>query len=83
MLEMLKNAKIRHKFWLLNITVLAVLCVLALFAIHQIAQASGRDFAQVFWQQAPAVAGVVLVLLLVEMACSQLLILFIDRPIHR
>lgn len=83
MLEMLKNARIRHKFWLLNITVLAVLCVLALFAIHQIAQASGRDFAQVFWQQAPAFAGVVIVLMLVEMACSQLLISFIERHINR
>lgn len=83
MLETLKNARIRYKFWLLNIIVLGVLCLLALFAISHIANASGRSFAEAFWQEAPAFAGVVTVLMLIEMACSQLLISFIERHVNR
>jgi methyl-accepting chemotaxis protein len=83
MLEVLQNAKIRYKFWLLNIIVLGVMCLLALFAINQIASASQRSFADTLWEQAPAFAGVITVLMLVEMACSQLLISFIERHVNR
>jgi methyl-accepting chemotaxis protein len=83
MLETLKNARVRYKFWLLNIVILGVLCLLALFAISQIANTAERDFVEVFWQQAPAFAAVVTVLMLFEMACSQLLIHFIERHINR
>ncbi|MCR6652838.1 MAG: methyl-accepting chemotaxis protein [Cellvibrionaceae bacterium] len=83
MLELLQNAKIRHKFWLLNVIVLGVLCLLALFAIDRIAGASGRSFGETFWWEAPAFAGVVTLLILVEMACSQLLISFIERHVNR
>jgi methyl-accepting chemotaxis protein len=83
MLDLLQNAKIRYKFWLLNIIVLGVMCLLALFAIRQIANASGHSFSETFWQEAPTFAAVVTVLTLVEMACSQLLISFIERHLNR
>lgn len=83
MLETLKNARIRYKFWLLNIIVLGVMCLLALFAISHIANASGRSFADTFWQEAPEFAGVVMILMMIEMGCSQLLISFIERHVNR
>jgi methyl-accepting chemotaxis protein len=83
MLETLINARIRYKFWLLNIIVLGVLCLLALFAISHIGSASGRGFAEVFRREAPAFAGVVTLLMLIEMACSQLLITFIESHVNR
>lgn len=83
MVALLKNAKLKYKFWLLNIVVLAVLLLLVIFAMDRIAAATGQTFGDVFSAQAPAFAGVVVVLILLEMGCSQLLISFIERHVHR
>lgn len=83
MLQLLKNARLKYKFWLLNIVVLAVLCLLVLYAMDLMATASGRPFAEVFGEYAGEFAGVVTVLILLEMAGSQLLITFIERHVLR
>lgn len=83
MSQLLKNAQLKYKFWLLNVIVLGVLCLLVLFAIDRTASATQHNFGEVFWREAPAYAGVVAVLMLVEMACSQVLISFIERHINR
>lgn len=83
MVALLKNARLKYKFWLLNIVVFAVLMLLVIFAMNRIADATDQTFSDVFSAQAPAFAGVVVVLMLLEMACSQLLITFIERHVHR
>ncbi len=83
MLQLLRDAPIRYKFWLLNLLVFVVLLCLVLFAMQRIALHSGEPFAAVFAATAPGFATVVLLLMLVEMACSQLLISFIERHVHR
>ena len=37
MLTLLRNARLKYKFWLLNIVVFAVLCLLVLYAMNTIA----------------------------------------------
>ncbi|MDX1755838.1 MAG: methyl-accepting chemotaxis protein [Marinobacter sp.] len=83
MLQLLKNARLKYKFWLLNILVLAVLCLLVLYAMDLIATVSGRPFPEVFANYASEFAGVVAVLMMLEMAGSQLLITFIERHVRR
>ena len=83
MLTLLKDIRLKHKFWLLNIVVFAVLMLLVLFSMGQIAQYTGREFGEVFWETAPRFALVVAVLMALEMACSQLLISFIERHVYR
>ena len=83
MFNALKNARIKYKFWLLNIVVLAVLLLLVLYAVDQIAAATGQRFSDVLVDRAPAFAGVVCVLMLLEMVASQFLITFIERHVHR
>ncbi|WP_228160645.1 MULTISPECIES: methyl-accepting chemotaxis protein [Marinobacter] len=80
---LLKNARLKYKFWLLNIVVFAVMMLLVVFALDRIADASGQTLSQAIGKHAAAFAGVVAVLMLVEMACSQLLISFIERHVHR
>ncbi len=83
MLTLLRNARLKYKFWLLNILVLIVLCLLAFYAMHSIANHTGESLANVFRDTAGGFALVVAVLMAVEMAGSQLLISFIERHINR
>jgi methyl-accepting chemotaxis protein len=83
MLKLLQNARLKYKFWLLNILVFAVLCLLVLYAMHTLAQQSGQAFSQVFSDTAPGFALVVALLIILEMAGSQLLISFIERHVNR
>jgi methyl-accepting chemotaxis protein len=83
MLTLLRNARLKYKFWLLNIVVFAVLCLLVLYAMHTIAGQTGKTFDQVFADTAAAFALVVAVLMVLEMAGSQLLISFIERHVNR
>ncbi len=83
MLTLLRNARLKYKFWLLNIVVFAVLCLLVLYAMHTIAGQTGNTFDQVFADTAPGFAMVVAVLMALEMAGSQLLISFIERHVNR
>lgn len=83
MLSLLKNARLKYKFWFLNIVVFAVLCLLVLYAMQTIATMTGQDFVSVFSETAPGFALVVIVLMVLEMAGSQLLISFIERHVNR
>ncbi|MDX1558093.1 MAG: methyl-accepting chemotaxis protein [Marinobacter sp.] len=83
MLTLLRNARLKYKFWLLNIVVFAVLCLLVLYAMHTIAGQTGKAFDQVFAETASGFAVVVAVLMVLEMAGSQLLISFIERHVNR
>lgn len=83
MLTLLRNARLKYKFWLLNIVVFAVLCLLVLYAMHTIAGQTGKTFDEVFTDTAPGFALVVAVLMVLEMAGSQLLISFIERHVNR
>ena len=83
MLTLLRNARLKYKFWLLNILVLIVLCLLAFYAMHSIANQTGESLANVFRDTAGGFALVVAVLMAVEMAGSQLLISFIERHVNR
>lgn len=83
MLTLLRNARLKYKFWLLNILVFSVLCLLVLYAMHTIASLTGKNLAQVFNDTAAGFAVVVALLMAAEMAGSQLLISFIERHINR
>ncbi|WP_273207959.1 methyl-accepting chemotaxis protein [Marinobacter subterrani] len=83
MLTLLQNARLKYKFWLLNIVVFAVLCLLVLYAMQTIAGQTGKTFDQVFADTSPGFALVVAVLMVLEMAGSQLLISFIERHVNR
>ncbi|MFT7339336.1 MAG: methyl-accepting chemotaxis protein [Marinobacter maritimus] len=83
MLTLLRNARLKYKFWLLNILVLIVLGLLAFYAMHTIASHTGESFPSVFRNTAAGFALVVALLMAVEMAGSQLLISFIERHINR
>ena len=83
MLKLLRNARLKYKFWLLNIVVFAVLCLLALYAMHTIAGQTGKALNDVFAETAPGFALMVAVLMVLEMAASQLLISFIERHVNR
>ena len=83
MLTLLRNARLKYKFWLLNIVVFAVLCLLVLYAMNTIAGQTGRTFNEVFADTAPGFALVVAILMVLEMAGSQLLISFIERHVNR
>lgn len=83
MLTLLRNIRLKYKFWLLNIVVFAVLCLLVLYAMQLIADKSGASFADVFADTAAGFALVVVVLMALEMAGSQLLISFIERHMNR
>lgn len=82
-MSLLKNARLKYKFWLLNIVVLAVMLLLVLFAMSRMADATGQPLSAIVSDHAAAFAGVVVVLMIFEMACSQLLISFIERHVHR
>ncbi|MFC4259441.1 methyl-accepting chemotaxis protein [Marinobacter lacisalsi] len=83
MLNLLKNARLKYKFWLLNIVVFVVMCLLVFYAMHNTATVTGRSFTDVFAETAPGYAGIVALLMVLEMAGSQLLISFIERHINR
>lgn len=83
MLNLLRNARLKYKFWLLNILVLVALCLLVLYAMQQVAAVTDQSFMAVFANTALGFAGVVFVLMLLEMAGSQLLISFIERHVNR
>jgi methyl-accepting chemotaxis protein len=83
MLTLLRNARLKYKFWLLNIVVFAVLCLLVLYAMNTIAGQTDRSFNEVFADTAPGFALVVAILMVLEMAGSQLLISFIERHVNR
>lgn len=83
MLTLLRNIRLKYKFWLLNILVFAVLCLLVLYAMQVIAGQTESSFSQVFADTAPGFALIVAVLMTLEMAGSQLLISFIERHVNR
>ena len=83
MLSLLRNIRLKYKFWLLNILVFAVLCLLVLYSMYTIAEHTGAPFRSVFADTAPGFGLVVLVLMILEMAGSQLLISFIERHVNR
>ncbi|WP_370257682.1 methyl-accepting chemotaxis protein [Marinobacter nauticus] len=83
MLTLLRNIRLKYKFWLLNILVFAVLCLLVLYAMQVIAGQTESSFSQVFTETAPGFALIVAVLMALEMAGSQLLISFIERHVNR
>lgn len=83
MLTLLRNARLKYKFWLLNILVFTVLCLLVLYAMHTIANITGQNLAQVFNDTAAGFAVVVALLMGAEMLGSQLLISFIERHMNR
>ncbi|MGC8121348.1 methyl-accepting chemotaxis protein [Marinobacter sp. VGCF2001] len=83
MLTLLRNIRLKYKFWLLNILVFAVLCLLVLYAMQVIAGETEASFSQVFASTAPGFALVVAALMALEMAGSQLLITFIERHVNR
>lgn len=83
MFNLIKNVRLKHKFWLLNVWVLAVISALALFSIQQLALATNQPFSSVFIDAAPRFAAVVAILMMFEMAGSQILIRFIERHINR
>ncbi|MCA0913915.1 methyl-accepting chemotaxis protein [Marinobacter nauticus] len=83
MLTLLRNIRLKYKFWLLNILVFAVLCLLVLYAMQVIAGQIESSFSQVFADTAPGFALIVAVLMALEMAGSQLLISFIERHVNR
>ncbi|MFE8071091.1 methyl-accepting chemotaxis protein [Marinobacteraceae bacterium S3BR75-40.1] len=82
MLDLLKNVKLKYKFWFLNLAVLAVMLLLVLYAMDVVANLTEQPFMTVFAETAPGFAGVVAVLMVLEMACSQLLITFITRHVN-
>lgn len=83
MLTLLRNIRLKYKFWLLNILVFAVLCLLVLYAMQVNAGQTESSFSQVFTETAPGFALIVAVLMALEMAGSQLLISFIERHVNR
>ncbi|WP_420390645.1 methyl-accepting chemotaxis protein [Marinobacter sp.] len=83
MLQLLRNARLKYKFWLLNIVVFAVLCLLVIYAMNTIAGQTEQTFSEVFSETAGGFAFVVVVLMILEMAGSQLLISFIERHVDR
>jgi len=83
MLSVLRNIRLKYKFWLLNIVVFAVLCLLALYAMQVIAGRTGESLVAVFTDTATGFALVIAALMVLEMAGSQLLISFIERHINR
>ena len=83
MLTLLRNIRLKYKFWLLNILVFAVLCLLVLYAMQVIAGQTESSFSQIFADTAPGFALIVAVLMALEMAGSQLLISFIERHVNR
>ncbi|WP_199452130.1 methyl-accepting chemotaxis protein [Marinobacter sp. bablab_jr008] len=83
MLTLLRNIRLKYKFWLLNILVFAVLCLLVLYAMQVIAGQTESSFSQVLAKTAPGFALIVAVLMALEMAGSQLLISFIERHVNR
>ena len=83
MLSLLKNARLKYKFWLLNIVVFVVMCLLVAYAMHTTAAVTGQPFMDVFGETAVGYAGIVALLMVLEMAGSQLLISFIERHVNR
>ncbi|MFN2360078.1 MAG: methyl-accepting chemotaxis protein [Marinobacter sp.] len=83
MLQLLRNARLKYKFWLLNIVVFVVLCLLVLYAMNTISGLTNQPFSAVFSETAGGFALVVAVLMVIEMAGSQLLISFIERHVYR
>ena len=57
--------------------------LLVLYAMNAIAGQTGRSFNEVFADTAPGFALVVAILMVLEMAGSQLLISFIERHVNR
>ena len=83
MLQILKNARLKFKFWLLNVVVFIVLCLSVLYSMGVIAEQTSQSFSQVFSETAGGFALVVVALMVLEMATSQLLISFIERHVDR
>ncbi|MDL0430636.1 methyl-accepting chemotaxis protein [Marinobacter sp. TBZ242] len=83
MLQLLRNARLKYKFWLLNIVVFVVLCLLVVYSMNTIAALTDQSFQAVFSETAGGFALVVALLMVLEMAGSQLLISFIERHVYR
>ena len=83
MLSLLRNIRLKYKFWLLNIVVLAVLCLLAVYSTYVMADYTDRPWMTVVADTLPGFAVVIAILMGLEMAGSQLLISFIERHVNR
>ena len=77
MYSFFSNLRLKHKFWLVNIFVLSVLLLLVLYSMDLLANEVQRPFWEIFEQYAPGFAGVVAVLMVLEMLVSQVFISFI------
>lgn len=82
MIRLIRDARLKYKFWLLNIVVLSVLLLMVLFAMTKIAQASGQDFVSTLMATAPEFALLVALLMVFEMGLSQFLISFVERHVN-
>ena len=75
----LRNIPLKYKFWLVNSFSFTGMALLSLFAIYQEYQCSGRsDFNVFFTERAPTYALLVLVMMLMVLAASQVLISFVE-----
>ena len=91
MLSVLRNLRLRYKFWLVNAAAFFGMLVLVLFAMYrsqalevEAAAQAGRahpDFVSLFLSEAPAYALLVGVLMVVVLFASQLLIVFVQRHV--
>ena len=82
----MRDLPLKYKFWLVNILAFAGMSLLTLFAINRTHSAlleAGKtvSFMDLFWSEAPAYAGIVFLLMLVVLAGSQALIVFVERHI--
>ncbi|WP_097460573.1 methyl-accepting chemotaxis protein [Mangrovitalea sediminis] len=78
-----RNLRLKYKFWLVNIFVLSVLMLLVIYSLNLLANEGHRSFWDVFPQYAPGFAGVVIVLMTLEMLISQILISFIEKHVNQ
>ncbi len=76
-----RNLRLKYKFWLVNIFVLAVLLIVVMYSMHLLASQTGKSFDTVFSDTAPGFAGVVALLMILEMTVSQILISFIEKHV--
>lgn len=83
MYSFFSNLRLKHKFWLVNIFVLSVLLLLVLYSMDLLANEVQRPFWEIFEQYAPGFAGVVAVLMVLEMLVSQVLISFIESHVNQ
>lgn len=83
----MRDLPLRYKFWLVNVASFVGMCFLTLWAIYRtqmVMEKHGQtvDFISVFVAEAPVYAMVVFLLMLLVLACSQLLVSFVMRHVN-